>query len=203
MRRSVWSTALRSRQGSQALVEFGIVAILFVMILFAIVDFGLLLNGWMTVNAGAREAARTGAAGGTVLGSVFPTALRGLPPPDPRSNDSYLWVTADYCQPSPAAPRSCVDYAMDAPAPPATVPAAYTCNGVADRCVVGSLVQTADPDAPEVQPGFSLTVIVVANTYEVVTPLVRPFFGCAGARPGCPVTLVGSATMRYEGPSPP
>jgi len=35
------------------LVEFGIVAILVVMILFAIVDFGLLLNGWMTVNAGA------------------------------------------------------------------------------------------------------------------------------------------------------
>ena len=35
------------RGRGQAMVEFGLVALLFVGILFAIVDFGMLLNGWI------------------------------------------------------------------------------------------------------------------------------------------------------------
>jgi hypothetical protein len=34
---------------------------------------------------------------------------------------------------------------------------------------------------------------------EVVTPLVRPFFGCGSDQPHCNVQLSSSAVMRYEG----
>jgi TadE-like protein len=53
----------RSRQRSQSVVEFGIIAILFTLIMFAIVDFGLLLNDWLSVSAGARQLGRDAAVG--------------------------------------------------------------------------------------------------------------------------------------------
>ncbi len=49
---------LRLRQPGQAIVEFGIVSILFILLLFGMVDFGLLLNGWLTISSNSREAAR-------------------------------------------------------------------------------------------------------------------------------------------------
>ncbi len=45
---------MRSSQRSQAVVEFGIVAITFSLIMFAIADFGLLLNDWLSVSSGVR-----------------------------------------------------------------------------------------------------------------------------------------------------
>src|SRR5207302_9142113 len=51
------------RQRSQAVVEFGIVAITFTLIMFAIADFGLLLNDWLSVSSGARLLARDAAVG--------------------------------------------------------------------------------------------------------------------------------------------
>ncbi len=170
MRRSAWSTALRSRQGSQALVEFGIVVVAFVPMLLGMLDLGLMLNGWMTVNAGAREAARAGAAGGYVDTAVF-AAARRYTPPGVRSSD--LKITADYCDQSGA---SCTSY--------------YSSGSV----------NPPAPDPSTVRSGYSLTVTVVADTFEVITPLVRPMFGCDGGKPNCPVTLIGKATMRYEGP---
>src|SRR5690348_2394349 len=55
----------RTRRASpgQAIVEFGIVALLLVLIIFAVVDFGLLLNGWLGVSAAARQGARQAAVG--------------------------------------------------------------------------------------------------------------------------------------------
>jgi hypothetical protein len=45
-----------------------------------------------------------------------------------------------------------------------------------------------------------VTVTVVAHAAQVITPLVRPFFGCSnGSNPNCFVPLTSSTTMRYEG----
>ena len=63
---------LRSRARGQSVVEFGILALLFALMMFAIVEFGLLLNGWVSVSSTTREAARWAATGLHVLGSVNP-----------------------------------------------------------------------------------------------------------------------------------
>jgi hypothetical protein len=54
---------LRSRRRGQSIVEFGIIAILFTLIMFAIADFGLLLNDWLSVSSGARQLARDASVG--------------------------------------------------------------------------------------------------------------------------------------------
>ena len=54
---------LRSRRRGQAIVEFGLISLLFVGLLFAVVDFGLLLNTWLAVSSGSRELARSAQVG--------------------------------------------------------------------------------------------------------------------------------------------
>src|SRR5450631_147661 len=54
---------MRTKQRSQAIVEFGLIAILFVGLMFATVDFGLLLNTWLSVSSGTREIVRNAAVG--------------------------------------------------------------------------------------------------------------------------------------------
>lgn len=54
---------LRGKQRGQSVVEFGIVAILFTLILFAIADFGLLLNDWLSVSSTTRQLGRDAAVG--------------------------------------------------------------------------------------------------------------------------------------------
>ncbi|MBV9897375.1 MAG: pilus assembly protein, partial [Chloroflexi bacterium] len=54
---------LRNRRRGQSVVEFGIIAILFTLIMFAIADFGLLLNDWLSVSSGARLLAREASVG--------------------------------------------------------------------------------------------------------------------------------------------
>src|SRR5260370_34154181 len=53
----------RSRQGGQAIVEFGLIALLFTLLMFAVVDFGLLLNDWLTVASDSQQLARDAAVG--------------------------------------------------------------------------------------------------------------------------------------------
>src|SRR6266851_8751665 len=55
--------AIRARQSSQAIVEFGLIALLFTALMFAVVDFGLLLNTWLAVSSGTREIARNASVG--------------------------------------------------------------------------------------------------------------------------------------------
>jgi Flp pilus assembly protein TadG len=54
---------MRIRQRGQAIVEFGLVALLFFTILFGIIDFGFLLNDWISVSTAAATGARFGALG--------------------------------------------------------------------------------------------------------------------------------------------
>lgn len=49
------------REGGQSLVEFALVLPIFLLVLFAIVDFGMAFHAWITVTNSAREGARVGA----------------------------------------------------------------------------------------------------------------------------------------------
>lgn len=51
---------LRTHKG-QSLVEFALVLPIFLVVVFAIVDFGMGLRGWITITNAAREGARVGA----------------------------------------------------------------------------------------------------------------------------------------------
>src|SRR5207253_1719082 len=53
----------RSRGRGQAIVEFGLVALLFTLLLMGTVDFAILLNGWLGVSSNARDLARDVAVG--------------------------------------------------------------------------------------------------------------------------------------------
>src|SRR6476660_193360 len=61
------------RSRGQAMVEFGLIALLFVLILFGIVDFGMLLNGWINVSTGSAAGARWAALGNFVNDTALPT----------------------------------------------------------------------------------------------------------------------------------
>ncbi len=49
----------------QSMAEFAMILPIFLVLVFAIVDFGMGLNAWITVTNSAREGARLGAVGGT------------------------------------------------------------------------------------------------------------------------------------------
>ena len=51
----------RKREDGQSLVEFVLVVPIFLLVLFAIVDFGMAFHAWITVTNSAREGARVGA----------------------------------------------------------------------------------------------------------------------------------------------
>ena len=50
----------RKREDGQSLVEFVLVVPIFLLVLFAIVDFGMAFHAWITVTNSAREGARLG-----------------------------------------------------------------------------------------------------------------------------------------------
>src|SRR2546429_587630 len=52
-----------ARRRGQAIVEFGLVALLFTLLLMGTVDFAILLNGWLGVSSSARDIARQLAVG--------------------------------------------------------------------------------------------------------------------------------------------
>src|SRR5689334_20457587 len=94
------SSLRRRHQTGQAIVEFGIVSILFVLILFGIADFGLLLNGWLTISSDSREAARVASTGGDPMTVVVAAARQQAPP---GVSASALGVQVTYCA-SPTSP---------------------------------------------------------------------------------------------------
>ena len=58
-----YATRMRVRTPGQAIVEFCLIAMLFFTLLFAIFDFGMLLNDWISVTTGASVGARQAAVG--------------------------------------------------------------------------------------------------------------------------------------------
>lgn len=57
--------ALLKRRRGQAMVEFALVLPIFVLLVFGIMEFGLMFHQYMVVTAASREGARTAAVGGT------------------------------------------------------------------------------------------------------------------------------------------
>ncbi len=56
---------LKKRSEGQALVEFAIVLPLLLLLVMGIIDFGLMMQQYLTLNHGAREGARLAAVGGS------------------------------------------------------------------------------------------------------------------------------------------
>ncbi len=201
---------LRSRQRGQSVVEFGIVAILFTLLMFAVVDFGLLLNSWVAISSGTRQVARAATVG--YVATDLTTMVNGLNLPGVSrtpyspfasyccggggSNDEIV-LTVQYYNGDPT----------QSPAP--CVPGASGCNPVDPTTKVdnhfwgGGVNCTTWPTTPcpGIHPlrGDMIVVTLSVPGMEVVTPLVRPFFGCSSSQVHCNVRLASSAMMRYEG----
>ena len=81
----LWPNRRRSKEGEkgQGLVEFTLLVPIFLLLVFAIVDFGMGFHAWITVTNSAREGARLGAVGASadeIEARVRATA--GLPDED-------------------------------------------------------------------------------------------------------------------------
>jgi hypothetical protein len=153
-------------------VEFGILAILFALMLFAIVDFGLLLNGWVSISSTTRDAARwasTGVAPQDVYTRVqTATSAPGVAAATLNLHVDYDWVAAGLPQ------HQQVD------CNPSTCPSGF--------------------GGPPPPPGVAVKATVWTDTYEVITPLVRPFFKCPSTLSHCYIKIQSFSTMRFEGP---
>jgi hypothetical protein len=175
----------RRRRG-QAIVEFGIIALLFTLLLFGIVDFGLLLNGWISVSSSAREAARAAALGHTA-DSIAAAARSSSSVPGVAASRLTVVVQYDFRDAALATRTIC------RPGTGSPAPSGFTC---------GAAGTSSAPWDESPKPGADDTVIVtvIADQFQVITPLVRPFFGCTdGGASTCYVPLQSSVSMRLEG----
>ena len=218
---------LRSRQRSQSIVEFGIIAILFTLLLFGIADFGLLLNDWLSVSSGARQLGRDAA-----VGVTFPNIVqeaRALNIPGVSGDPYFSGIPDAYCcsvgTPGSALQVNITFYNQCTPGPgcstvnPAQLDNRYSSNGTPGGCdrttqPTGVCPHPAAPGAPNncvasptvpptLCPGDTVVVSLTAAGAQVITPLVRPFFTnsstCRSNSAHCYVTLSSSVTMRFEG----
>src|SRR5262249_50954246 len=74
---------MRSKQRGQAAVGLGVLALMFVLLMFAVIDLGLLLNSWVRLSSATREVARAATVGYThdnVDGMVRSLVLPGVSP---------------------------------------------------------------------------------------------------------------------------
>jgi hypothetical protein len=215
---------MRSRQRSQAIVEFGIVALLFTLIAFAVVDFGLLLNNWLAVSSGARALARDAAVG--MYQTDLDDQARALRIPgvtaDPRFAGGYCCLPTsaivldvtyfDHCTPG-------VGLCNEVPI--GQLDNRYRSHGTPGTCIPIAgppPVSCPHPSPPRQQgtcgtppPGLcqgdTVRITLAAAGAQVITPLVRPFFARANECPDnsspsrCYVPLSSTVVMRYEGNS--
>jgi hypothetical protein len=192
---------MRSRKRGQAIVEFGVVALLFTSLLFAVIDFGLLLNTWLSVSSASREIARSASVGKRAaflkdeanhlnIPAVSTRGFSGLCCSPAAGSDpgSAIEVRVEYfdgsCVPSPS---SCTPFVPGVilngyPAPDVDHPGTVCSSG-------------CRPQADDL-----VRVTLIAHGAQVITPLIRPFFGCTnGTNPECNVALSSTTLMRFEG----
>jgi hypothetical protein len=195
----------RKRTLAQAVVEFGIVALLFTLLVFATIDFGLLLNTWISVSSASRELARSAAVGKQQAFLKDEASRLNLPSVNAHGGsvccdaNSAIEIKVEYfnhlaptCAP-PATPAGC-------PVARGTVYRLYPSPLNFDQ--LGTCTQAPSPLPSSCHPQSDdwVTVTVTALGAEVITPLVRPFFGCTdGSKPICAVPVSSSTTMRFEG----
>jgi hypothetical protein len=184
------------RTRAQSIVEFGLVAVIFALMLSAIFDFGILLNGWLGVSSSARDLARQAAVGVCPAGNS-PCSSAALVPPRLPTNLSIQGV-----DPQPTTGQPIVVKVVACPGDGTVCDntntgfmndlwSAYINTvGTAGSCTTG---------CKRPQAGDVLAVSVVAQI-QVITPLVRPAFGCLnGNNPRCDVRISSTNSIRYEG----
>jgi hypothetical protein len=183
-----YSRQTRGRRRGQAVVEFGLVALLFALLLMGTVDFAILLNGWLGVSSNARDFARQVAVG--ICPSAAPVSsvcLAGTPrlPADAsvviqgvdRTVPTPIRVSIKVCL--PGSTPSCTGY-----------PAAQLWDAFGGVCTAGCQHPASNDSI----------VLTITAQIQVVTPLVRPFFGCTnGSNPRCDVPITSQSVVRYEG----
>jgi TadE-like protein len=179
-------------------VEFGIVAILFTLLMFAVVDFGLLLNSWVALSSGTRQVARAATIGypATDLHKMIDQL------PLPGVSRQFYAPFVNYCCGESGSHDEIVltvSY-FDGSSGLACIPGATGCNplnpNTVDKNYWGGTCLSACAHPAR---GDMILVNLSAPGMEVVTPLVRPFFGCSSDQQHCNVQLASSAIMRYEG----
>jgi hypothetical protein len=193
----------------QAIVEFGMVALLFTLLAFAIVDFGLLLNTWVRLSSATREAGRLTSVGGFL--SDVDDLLRSLALPGVSPSRDAAQFPAGICQ-AGVNQKECISGSKvlrnvvyyDGSNPAGCVPPAcgsISNNLLDDRYVEGGGCHWTVGSPPCAHParGDWLVLTVSAPGMEIFTPLVRPFFGCGGSQAHCYVDLGSTVTMRFEG----
>jgi Flp pilus assembly protein TadG len=216
----------RSRQRGQAVVEFGLIALLFTLLMFAVVDFGLLLNGWLTVASDTQQLARDAAVGAYTGCTPWPSCRSQL---NAKANSFPIpGVTADSptftgycCTPTSALVLTVIYYNQCTPGagvcPPVnptqldnrystgSPPQLGTCSAPCPHPARPSPPGTTTcPPGPNSCPGDTVVVILRAAGAQIITPLVRPFFRdptwCpdTGAQ-HCYVSLSNTVSMRFDG----
>lgn len=94
------SRRLSSREPGQAIVEFGIVVVIFFLLVSGIVDFGRALNAWVVMSSAAREGAREASVGANVAEiTAAAQSFALVPGVDPSS----VLVDVDYSDDPPTA----------------------------------------------------------------------------------------------------
>jgi Flp pilus assembly protein TadG len=181
-------SGMKHRRRGQAMVEFGLIALLLCLLFFGIFDFGMLLNGWISLTSAAREGARQAAIGIPLTcgaGCTAPTSVtavvNAMAIPDATGTPT---LTVYYC---PSGNSSCTS-SNAIPSSQLVTPYG-TCTSSCTGPVTGNLINVS-----------------VTAQLQVSTPLVRPFFQssaagstCTSSSAQCLVTMGTSATMRYEG----
>jgi TadE-like protein len=219
----------RSRGRGQGVVEFGVVAILFTLLMFAVVDFGLLLNGWLTVSSDTEKLARDAAVGATTNrttsppGELIRTAsgfgIPGVTAEIPHftayccnADDALILSVTYYDQCSPNA-GSCTEvvptqlddrYETTAGVGTchATTSPLFTCPHPARPSArsLTSFTCNGNPAVSPPCPGDTVVVRLTAAGARVITPLVRPFFNCPdGGASPCYVPMSSTVSMRFDG----
>jgi len=174
MQSSLQSNTHRRHRG-QALVEFGLVIMLFVLLVSGVFDFGMLLNTRLGVSSLSRELARAAASGAT---------SQQL---DTLANDPSNHIAG-----VTAGPFGGQYFSSDGTA--AAVVATMT---IYDRNM--GFLASRLPQPGDYAAGYFVGVQVTAKGAEVITPLIRPIFGCDGAQQYCTVGGIQATTiMRLE-----
>ncbi|MCA1645317.1 MAG: pilus assembly protein [Chloroflexi bacterium] len=177
------------RRRGQAIVEFGLVALMFTLLLFGVVDLGILLNGWLGVSSSARDVARQLAVGiCPSTATVAPCVGGGGGVPSVPAASALSIQGVDRLATTPVAVTVKVCSAGDPTNcwPISTVSNIYAPNGT---CTT-ACAHPASNDS---------IVVTVAAQIQVITPLVRPFFGCINGAVRCDVRISSQAVVRYEG----
>lgn len=143
----------RSRRRGQSVVEFGIIAILFTLIMFAIADFGLLLNDWLSVSSAARTLARDAAIGTSTSDLVSEAKVQAIAGVggDPYFSGQYCCQVPGGSYPNGAAVQLIVTYYKQC------VPPVSNCDPIGPGDEFDSRFASNDPTNPSIVTNGSCT----------------------------------------------